>query len=99
MKYQTAEEIQLELGRRLKQLRLSRNLTQLDVAKRAAVPRSSLQKIEESGKATVETLVRVLKVFDVDGAAVVPEPPSISPIALFHREQPRQRARRGRWSR
>ncbi len=55
----THEEICHELGQRCKHLRLQANLSQLELAQRSGVSLSSIRRLEASGQATLELLVRV----------------------------------------
>lgn len=55
----THQEICSELGQRCRRLRLLANLSQLELAERAGVSLSSIRRLEASGQATLELLVRV----------------------------------------
>lgn len=55
----THEEICAELGQRSKRLRLQANLSQLELAQRSGASLSSIRRLESSGQATLELLVRV----------------------------------------
>lgn len=55
----THEEICRELGQRCKHLRLQANLSQLELAQRSGASLSSIRRLEASGQATLELLVRV----------------------------------------
>jgi transcriptional regulator with XRE-family HTH domain len=55
----TRQEICRELGQRCRRLRLQANLTQLELAGRAGASLSSIRRLEASGQATLELLVRV----------------------------------------
>ncbi len=73
-----------EIGSRLKEYRLRKNLTQEEIAEHAGVGLSSVIKLESGKSISFKILVsilralRLLEQFD----AFVPEPP-ISPIALL----------------
>lgn len=55
----THQEICHELGQRCRRLRLQANLAQLELAERAGASLSSIRRLEASGQATLELLVRV----------------------------------------
>ncbi len=89
------EQIAADLGRRLEALRLAHNLRREDLAAAAGVAPRTLARFESSGRATVETLIRLLTALQLGGGleTLVPEP-SLQPIErLGKRTRPRQRAR------
>lgn len=55
----TGKEICYQLGQRCRQLRLQANLSQLELAQRCGASLSSIRRLEASGQATLELLVRV----------------------------------------
>ena len=55
----TNEEVCREIGLRCKHLRLRANLSQLELAQRGGASLSSIRRLEASGQATLELLVRV----------------------------------------
>lgn len=55
----THQEICSELGQRCRRLRLQANLSQHELAERAGASLSSIRRLEASGQATLELLVRV----------------------------------------
>src|ERR1700761_1327280 len=68
------EALQEELGSRLRDLRLNRNESQQELARRAGVGKATLQRLEEGRSGTIVTLLRVLRALgldDLDG--LVPE--------------------------
>jgi transcriptional regulator with XRE-family HTH domain len=87
-----------ELGHRLGQARLGRNLAQADVAQNAGVSRLTVQRIESGQSITLISLIRILRALDLaDGLdRLVPEP-GPSPMArLDAAAPPRKRAPRRR---
>ena len=89
----TDKGIGVEIGRRIRSLRLRRNLTQQQVADRAAFSLNSIKSLE-SGKSKLLTLVAVLRELDALDALdnFLPEP-GISPMQLASRKGKfRQRA-------
>ncbi|WP_341313753.1 helix-turn-helix transcriptional regulator [Paraburkholderia sp. IMGN_8] len=85
----TPEELEAELGRRLKTLRVHKNLDQAPVWARASISVSSLSKLENGGGSSLRTLIRVLRVL---GRETWLE--TIAPVATINPEMmvPRQRA-------
>lgn len=82
-----------ELGQRLKQARLNRDLTQLEVAERAGVSRKTVLNAEK-GKTQLEALVAILQALDLTAQLdqfLPPQPPSPLQLAKLQGKQ-RQRA-------
>jgi len=93
----TDDVVLKELGSRLRETRLSRNLPQDWLATEAGVSVPTINKLESGKPVQLTTLIRVLRVLDLlDGLEVaVPEPPP-SPIDRLHRRgRRRQRASPG----
>ena len=90
------EEIALDLGERIRALRLATNATQAFIADKAGVTERSLRDLETGQGSSVQTLIRVLKALGVDDviAAIAPRP-LVSPLQLLD-SKPRQRARGSR---
>ncbi len=89
----TDKGIGAELGYRIRALRLRRNLTQQQVADRAALSLNAIKSIE-SGKGRLLTLIAVLRELSALDTFdnFIPEP-SISPMQLArHQGKKRQRA-------
>ncbi len=88
------EAILAELGRRLADRRIARELTQADVAERAGIGKRTLERIEAGGSSQLSNLVRVLRALELmeELDQLVPLPSS-SPMALLKtREGQRKRA-------
>lgn len=98
--YRTTPEIQLELGRKLKELRLSRNITQSEIARKTGSAESSIIRLERTGTGSIRTLVHVLRVLDADLSEIIPQSAAaeIKPMEMLEETttQLRQRARRPR---
>src|SRR5580693_4717438 len=61
LRFKSPTELQIELGRRLRQLRLHRNIDQRTLAEKAGIALTALQKLEAGRGSSVRTLVRTLK--------------------------------------
>lgn len=93
----TIDELQAELGERLRQLRLGRDLDQLQTAEKAGVSEKALRNLESGRGSNLSTLLRVLKALDaLDGLNALLPTPTVSPLALLKQAQPRQRVGRPR---
>jgi transcriptional regulator with XRE-family HTH domain len=83
LEHMSNDEIQKELGRRLKRERLNRNITQARLAELVNISRRTLVAAEHGEGTTLETLIRILrglgKLNQLDN--FLPEPP-LSPIQL-----------------
>lgn len=91
----TPEELQKELGVRLKARRISRNLSQAQLAKKAGVSLKTLRNLEHGEGSSVETLVRTLKALDATNTLDLLAPtPTVSPLAILKNAKPPQRVRR-----
>lgn len=91
--YQTPEEIQSELGDRVRRHRLNLNLDQAETADRAGVSVRALRSLEAGKGSQLATFIRVLKSLDALGGldALAPEP-TVSPMAILKRGHEPQRA-------
>jgi transcriptional regulator with XRE-family HTH domain len=86
-----------ELGRRLKQLRLSKNLDQRTTAEKAGITRAALQNLEAGRGSSVKTLVRTLKALNyLEGIEILAPEPTVNPLALLKTKRLPARARRPR---
>lgn len=86
--------LQLLLGSRLRGLRLNRNESQEELARRAGVGKATLQRLEEGRSGTIVTLLRVLRALDLDSLDALVPAVEASPLAAARGErQARQRAR------
>lgn len=88
------------LGSRLRALRLARNVSQQELAGMAGVSLSSIRRLEASGQASLELLVRVAQALQVgqalDELFVQPAPQSIAQAEKLLHFKRRQRASRQR---
>jgi transcriptional regulator with XRE-family HTH domain len=100
MQFKSPQELQAELGRRMRQLRLSRNIDQRAAAEKAGVARAALQNLEAGRGSSVQTLLRVLKALNyLEGIEMLAPEPTVNPLALLKTKTPPQRARHRRASR
>ena len=92
-------ELQSDLGYRVRQLRLSRNLGQRTVAEKAGVSLRALSKLENGQGSTLETFLRTLRALDyVKGIELLAPQPTVNPLALLKNSRPPQRVRHSRKS-
>jgi transcriptional regulator with XRE-family HTH domain len=97
IQFKSPNELQAELGRRMRQLRLSRNLDQRTVADKAGVARAALQNLEAGRGSSVQTLLRTLKALNyLEGIEILAPQPTVNPLALLRTHKPPQRVRRSR---
>jgi transcriptional regulator with XRE-family HTH domain len=97
MANQTVNEMEADLGAKLKRLRLNKNLDQKTLAARAGVSVRALRNLESGAGTTVKTLLSVLRALGretwLDTVAPVA---TINPLTLTSRIALRQRAARRR---
>lgn len=86
------DELQVDLGERLRRLRLRRNLDQIETAEKAGISEKALRNLEAGRGSNVGTLLRVLKALDaLDSLDALAPAPSVSPLALLkQREGPKR---------
>lgn len=97
LEFKSPAELQVELGKRLRRLRLQRNIDQRTLAEKAGVALSALQKLEAGRGSTVQTLVRTLKALNyLEGIEMLAPEPTVNPLALLRSTKPRQRVWRSR---
>ena len=91
----TADELQVDLGDRLRRLRLRRNLDQIQTAGKAGISEKALRNLEAGRGSNVATFLRVLKALDaLDGLDGLAPAPSVSPLALLkHSDGPKRVSR------
>jgi transcriptional regulator with XRE-family HTH domain len=100
MQFKSPRELQTELGRRIRQLRLSRNIDQRAAAEKAGVARAALQNLEAGRGSSVQTLLRILKALNyLEGIEMLAPQPTVNPLALLKTKTPPQRARHRRLGR
>ena len=100
MQFTSPRELQTELGRRIRQLRLFRNIDQRSAAEKAGVTRAALQNLEAGRGSSVQTLLRILKALNyLEGIEMLAPQPTVNPLALLKTKTPPQRARHRRLAR
>ncbi len=100
LQFKSPQELQVELGRRIRQLRLSRNIDQRTAAEKAGVARAALQNLEAGRGSSVQTLLRVLKAVNyLEGIEMLAPQPTVNPLILLKTKTPPQRARHHRLAR
>jgi transcriptional regulator with XRE-family HTH domain len=92
----TSGELEQQLGSRLRQLRLLRNIDQRTLAARAGVSLNALKHLESGRGARVHSLVKVLRALDrADWLETLAPTVSISPMQMLrHGQREPRRARR-----
>ncbi len=95
--FKTPSELQILLGERLRQLRLSRNADQVETAERAGISEKALRNLEAGRGSSVQTLVRVLKALNaLNGIEMLAPVPVVNPMMLLRTHSEPQRVRRPR---
>lgn len=82
------------LCKRLEAIRLSKNISQAELARQAGVSRSTMTRIADGRTISLDSFIRVLKALGLTDhlAALLPEP-DVRPVELVrHRAQHRRRA-------
>ena len=93
----TPGELQVDLGERLRRLRLRRNLDQIQTAEKAGISEKALRNLEAGRGSNVATLLRVLKALDaLDSLDALAPAPSVSPLALLKQGDEPKRVSRPR---
>jgi transcriptional regulator with XRE-family HTH domain len=75
------EALQQLLGSRLRGLRLNRNESQAELARRAGIGKATLQRLEEGRSGTIVTLLRLLRALDLDNLDLLVPAVEESPLA------------------
>lgn len=89
----TTEELLLQLGEDVKRIRLTMNIAQTEVARRAGVSRSALVALENGAGATLTTFVNVLRALGrLEWLSTLAPQVTVSPMQLRQLGRERQRA-------
>ena len=92
----TESELLYQLGHRLRECRLRRNLLQAELASRSGISVSTLKKLEGNGQGTLENFMKVvfaLRLENEVNSLFMPQPVSIAQIEAL-KAPIRQRARK-----
>jgi|GEM_PF-101765 len=82
------EKVVIQLGKELRRMRLSGNLSQAEVAKRAGLDRTTVVKLEAGRAATLLTVVQVLRAMDrLDVLDGFHEEPQLTPYQLVEQQE------------
>jgi transcriptional regulator with XRE-family HTH domain len=94
----TTNEWEVEVGRRLREIRLSRNLTQETVAVSANVSVGALKNLESGRGSSLRTLIQILRALDQVQWLESLQPPqsTFTPMALLREQQALESKRRKR---
>lgn len=91
----TPEEMEAELGEKLRRLRLNKNLDQQTLAERSGVSVRALRNLESGQGSSLKTLIRVLRSLGRESWLQTVAPmATINPLTLTRVAKPRQRASR-----
>ena len=90
------EALQRLLGSRLRGLRLNRNESQTELARRAGIGKATLQRLEEGRSGTIVTLLHVLRALDLDNLDALVPAVENSPLADARGERQARLRARGR---
>jgi DNA-binding XRE family transcriptional regulator len=96
--FSSAEEISLVLAQRLKNLRVQKEIAQADMAQRMGVSRSTLNTLENTGKASVTSWIKLVQCLGQEAQLQPLFKPVIASITdMAKQQQPaRQRVTRKR---
>ena len=87
---QTQEEMEVEFGRQLRDLRLRRNIDQRQLAGQAGVALNAVKNLENGRGATLSSLVKVLRSLGrADWLKTLAPTVGISPMQMLKTKQPR----------
>lgn len=90
-----ADDLELEVGRQIRALRLRQDLDQRQMAERAGIALNAVKNLEGGKGTTVRSLIKALRVLGrADWLATLAPPVSISPVQMLRAKAPRQRASR-----
>ena len=82
----TDEAILSELGARLSAVRLSRDLTQAQLAHDSGVSKRTVERVEAGQSAQLTSFIRILRTLDLlDGLELLLPPPQPGPMDLLRR--------------
>ena len=81
-------EIMADIGKRLRRLRVQRDLDQNELAERSGLSRRSIYQLENGKGSTLETLIRYLRALDyLEGIEHLAPKQVISPVAMLRQSK------------
>lgn len=93
----TIEELEIEVGEQIKNLRLKKNITRATLALQAGCSVSALKNLESGNGSSLRTLIAIVRSLERDDwLRNVAPGPTISPLTMLKTGQMRQRARSSR---
>lgn len=93
----TIDELETDVGEKLKTLRIHRNLDQATLAERAGISVRALRNLEAGNGSSLRTLLAVVRALGrVSWLDTIAPVPTINPLMLTREAQPRQRASKPR---
>lgn len=93
----SVENWEQELGDQVRRLRISKNLTQSELAARANIAKDSLARLEGGKGSTTKTLISALKALDETAwLSNLASPVTVDPIQIAELGKERQRVRHKR---
>ncbi|MBK8582870.1 MAG: helix-turn-helix domain-containing protein [Flavobacteriales bacterium] len=82
------EKVVEQLGKELRRMRLSKNMSQADVAKNAGLDRTTVVKLEAGRSATLLTVVQILRAMDrLDVLDGFHEEPQLTPYQVVEQQE------------
>ena len=91
----TSPEVEAELGRQIRTLRLRQNLDQQQLANRAGIALNAVKNLEGGKGSTLRSLVQTLRALNrAEWLHTLAPAVSISPVQMLKAKAPRQRASR-----
>ncbi len=87
------EEWEMRIGEQVRDLRLRQNLTQLEVARRANIDRTTVGRIESGHGGSIASLVQIARALDREAwlDSLAPPVPTVSPIEQLRAQRARRR--------
>ncbi len=94
---QTPEQVSLALAARTKELRLAKGWRQVTLAERSGVSLASLRRFEESGKVSLQNLLKLAFALNrLDDFDALLQPPRASSLAELEAVRRKPKRKRGR---
>jgi len=89
----TTRELEAELGRQIRTLRLRLDLDQKQLAERAGIALNAVKNLETGKGASLRSLIQVLRILNrTNWLETLAPTVSISPVQMLKTKTPRQRA-------